>query len=258
MQEQTDLPGSPVSSSSRQLFTGPRVHERAADSHRFVVQALRYLAGQGLHQYVTVGAGEPAHRALQEAVRAVDPWAPMAAVDVGAGRFAVRRGQGQPRPGNRSFLQSGSVDRRRSADRRRSGICPPSLLWSAAASAGLDRSRPVVLLLVGVLHHLVDEREARDSVSQLAQSLPSGSYVVSTHVSSDHSSSGLRSAVRAYARAGLPLRPRSRDEFAELLSGLELLPPGVVLLPAWRRDSAGRIAAAPEPVACWGATGRVS
>ena len=49
---------------------------------------------------------------------------------------------------------------------------------------------------------------------------------------------------RAYRSSGVPLQLRDSDEFAELaFPGLELVPPGVVLVSEWRPEGHG-----PRPI----------
>jgi hypothetical protein len=226
------------------------VHPRAADGRRFLVQTLRYLADQGVHQHVTVGAGEASHRDFQEAARTVDPWARTATVDVGTGQLMLLH----------TLCHAGNAQDRTpatAADQGRAELLSPAQLWPAAVEAGVDPSHPLSLVIAGVLHHVEDDDLARDSVSRLVRALPEGSFVVATHASSEHPSSGLRAAERAYGLAGMPFRARTRGEVADLLSGLELVQPGVELLSAWY-DGVGRTTtASTEPVACWGVVGRV-
>jgi hypothetical protein len=75
----------------------------------------------------------------------------------------------------------------------------------------------------------------------LLDALPSGSYFVSSHVSAEHNPAMIGAAVRAYQEAGLPAQARDSNEFAQLaFTGLDLVPPGVVIASEWRPDT-------PEP-----------
>ena len=72
----------------------------------------------------------------------------------------------------------------------------------------------------------------------------------------EHDPVGVGGGQRAYHKAGLPMNVRDADEFASLaFSGLELVPPGVVLVSEWRPDST-----APRPtpaeVSCYGGVAR--
>ena len=56
--------------------------------------------------------------------------------------------------------------------------------------------------------------------------------------------------------AGIAMQKRDSDEFAKLaFAGLELVPPGVVLVSEWRPDGTGP-RPAPAEVNCYGGVGR--
>jgi hypothetical protein len=102
----------------------------------------------------------------------------------------------------------------------------------------LDFTKPVALMLVAVLHFLHDEDKPEAVISTLLDALPSGSYLAASHVTMEHDPVGVGGGQRAYLEAGLSMHVRDADEFAPLaFSGLELVPPGVVLVSEWRPDS---------------------
>ena len=60
----------------------------------------------------------------------------------------------------------------------------------------------------------------------------------------------------AYLKAGLPMNARDADDFASLaFSGLDLVPPGVVLVSEWRPDTNGP-RPTPAEVSCYGGVAR--
>ena len=106
----------------------------------------------------------------------------------------------------------------------------------AAASQTLDLTRPVGLMLLGILGHTVDDDEARSIVKRLLQGLASGSYLTVCDGTNIISEAGVE-AQRLYNESGaVPYRLRSPDQIAEFFEGLELVEPGVVSCPRWRPD----------------------
>jgi O-methyltransferase involved in polyketide biosynthesis len=84
---------------------------------------------------------------------------------------------------------------------------PSAILDDPVTRVVLDFSRPVALLLVAVLPFLPDEFKPWQSVATLVDALPSGSYVVASHVSGeDHDPAGAKGAERAHNDAGVPLQ----------------------------------------------------
>ena len=120
----------------------------------------------------------------------------------------------------------------------------------------LDFSQPIALMLVSVLHFVPDEFRPADIVATLLGALPPGSYLVASHVTAEHQRAGAGAAERSYRGAGVPAQLRDSDEFAKLaFSGLELVPPGVVLVSEWRPEDAGP-RPAPAEVNGYGAVAR--
>ena len=116
----------------------------------------------------------------------------------------------------------------------------------AAAASTLDISRPVALILLGILGHVDDYGAARSIVSHLMGALPAGSYlVISDGVATDPS---VTSAQRRYdetarprygASAPAPYWLRKPDELASFFDSVDLVEPGVVPCPLGRPDGRG-------------------
>ena len=116
----------------------------------------------------------------------------------------------------------------------------------AGAASTLEMSRPVALIMLGILGHLEDYGAARSITSQLVDALPAGSYlVIADGVAADPA---VGSAQRRYdqsarpwygANAPVPYLLRKPDELASFFDGLDLIEPGVVPCPRWRPDGYG-------------------
>ncbi len=77
--------------------------------------------------------------------------------------------------------------------------------------------------------------------------LPSGSYLVATHVTPEHDYEGVMGLERTYQAAGVAAQSRVVDEFADLaFRGLDLIDPGLVLVSEWRPESPGLLPLAKE------------
>ena len=116
----------------------------------------------------------------------------------------------------------------------------------AGAASTLDLSRPVALIMLGILGHLEDHGAARSITSQLMDALPAGSYlVIADGIAANPA---ISSAQRRYdesarprygASAPAPYLLRRPDELASFFDGLDLVEPGVVPCPHWRPDGSG-------------------
>ncbi|GAA4909350.1 O-methyltransferase involved in polyketide biosynthesis [Streptomonospora salina] len=110
---------------------------------------------------------------------------------------------------------------------------PGTVLDGAART--LDFDRPVALMMLGILNYVGGDDEARAIVDRLMGALPSGSYLVIGHPTSDYDPEGMAELLRIWNSANpAEMRARSRAEVTALLEGLELLEPGVVPASRWR------------------------
>ena len=106
--------------------------------------------------------------------------------------------------------------------------------------ATLDFSQPIALMLVAVLHFVPDQAQPRRIVDTLLDALPSGSYLVASHATSEYYPDHGAAAARIYHERGIPFQFRVADEFAELtFRGLDMVEPGVVSVCDWRPDGDG-------------------
>ena len=112
---------------------------------------------------------------------------------------------------------------------------PAGLLSHPDVREHLDWDQPIGLLLCGILHYILDEENPAEIVETLYRGLPTGSYVFIHHMldSEDPASAILQAAMQK----GLGrTKFRTFAQIRELFGGLELVEPGVVLVPGWRPD----------------------
>ncbi|WP_148233059.1 SAM-dependent methyltransferase [Thermomonospora sp. CIF 1] len=115
---------------------------------------------------------------------------------------------------------------------------PEHILKHAAET--LDLTRPVALMLLGVLGHIPDETEAGWIVRYLVESVPSGSYLVIVHPTLDTRGETMSKAILRFRQCGgTRVVARDRARLIRFFDGLELLEPGVVTTSDWRPDTRG-------------------
>jgi len=102
------------------------------------------------------------------------------------------------------------------------------------AGARLDLTQPVAVMLVGLLHHFRDTDEPGELVARLLRKVPSGSYVVVSHLAADIQAEEYAEAGEALDDAmEEPLVLRTHDQVAAFLAGCELVEPGLVQVDEW-------------------------
>jgi S-adenosyl methyltransferase len=218
---------------------GPR------QNRAFLGRAVRYLAAEaGIRQFLDIGTGLPTTSNVHQVAQAYEPSSRVVYVDNDSLVLAHAR----------ALLTSAAAGRTAyiDADLRK----PEAILSNPVTREVLDFGQPVALMLVAILHFILDEENPAETVATLLDALPRGSYLVASHFTAEHSQAGATAGARAYRGAGLAVQPRDSDEFARLaFSGLDLVPPGVVLVSEWRPDEQGP-RPTPAEVACYGGVGR--
>ncbi len=103
----------------------------------------------------------------------------------------------------------------------------------------LDFGQPVAVLLIAVLHLIPEEDDPYQLVADLLAAVPSGSYLVVSHVASDlqRQSPGVNAAAARLSQVMFQrVTARSQDQVLKLFNGLEILEPGIVPVQDWRPD----------------------
>ena len=110
------------------------------------------------------------------------------------------------------------------------------------AEATLDLTQPVAIMLISIVHLIGDQEDPHGAVRTLLDAVPSGSYLVLTHMATDLEAEKMARFQETPGKVAhkLPFdfAMRSRDEIARFLDGLELVEPGLVMLDDWRPDPA--------------------
>jgi hypothetical protein len=127
-------------------------------------------------------------------------------------------------------------------------IADPADGWAPGDGAILDPGRPIAVLLPSTLAHVPSAADAAKVVAELMDSAPSGSYLAIHHLASDLDPA-LGSAFKRWnAIADVPIVLRSADEIAALVTGLDLVQPGLVPIADWRPEESDPPAEAPVPI----------
>ena len=138
----------------------PRLQENLRSSRMQVAGSVARIAGQGVDQYLDVGAGLPTTPSTHSTARALLPAAQVVYID--RDPVVVTHGAALVPPGVR--YQAGDLTE------------PEALL---AALPFIDLSRPLCLVLALVVQ-AIEPATARAVVGVLVKALPPGSYLVAT------------------------------------------------------------------------------
>ncbi len=227
------------------LRKSPSVRIAARENRAFLGRAVRYLTAEaGVRQFLDIGTGLPTTNNVHEVAQAAEPSSRVVYVDNDPLVLAHARALLTSSPeGRTAYIH---------ADLRE----PEAILSSPVVREVLDFSQPVALMLVAILHFFPDEYQPAEVIGTLLDALPSGSYVAASHLTTDHDPNTTAAGQRVMREAGIPMQKRDSDEFADLVfAGLELVPPGVVLVSEWRPSGTGP-RPTPAEVNCYGGVAR--
>jgi len=228
------------------LASAPNTRTAARENRAFLARAVRYLAGEaGIRQFLDIGTGLPTAGNVHEVAQAAAPESHIVYVDNDPLVLAHARALLASSPeGRTAYIEADLRD-------------PRAILDDPVTREVLDFGRPVALVLAAVLHFMPDEFEPAAALGTLLDALPPGSYLVASHATGEHIAESTKTgATRAYQSSGVPFQPRDSDVFAKLVfAGLDLVPPGVVLVSEWRPDT-DEPRPAPSEVNCYGGVAR--
>lgn len=217
----------------------PSILTYARADRAFLGRAVRHLTAEaGIRQFLDVGTGLPTVDNTHEVAQRVAPESRVVYVDNDPLVLAHARALLTSHPmGATDYIDADLHD-------------PGYILDRARAT--LDLTKPVAIMLLGVVIFVHDDDEARSIVNQLLGAVPSGSYLAISHTTFGP---GTDEAVAFWNERGTPkLKQRTPEQVAAFFTDLQLLEPGVVSCPRWRPEATPW--GEPEEVAMLAAVGR--
>lgn len=196
-------------------------------------RVVRYLVGEaGLRQLIDIGSGLPTAENVHQIAQRIAPECRVVYVDNDPVVLSHAR----------ALLADEVATVAVAGDLRE----PKGLLDNPEIRAHLDFGRPIGLLLCGILHHILDAENPHGLTEALVAALPSGSYVFIHHLidSGDPAAAELQAVMQAGMARG---QFRAREQILAMFGHLELVAPGLVIVPDWRPD-ADTLSARDHPV----------
>ncbi|MGH3775642.1 MAG: SAM-dependent methyltransferase [Pseudonocardiaceae bacterium] len=202
----------------------PSLRDTVRAERGFLVRAVRHLAGDvGIRQFLDIGTGLPTASNTHEVAQAAAPESRIVYVDNDPLIMTHAR----------ALLTSTSEG---ATDYVQADLREPDTVLQEAART-LDFTRPVALMLLGILNFITDNDEAHAIVNRLLAALPSGSYLVISHPTFEIDGEAMKEAMQLWNRSGAaPIVARSRQQLIRFFDSLELLEPGLVSCSLWRPD----------------------
>jgi O-methyltransferase involved in polyketide biosynthesis len=191
----------------------------ARQNRAFLGRAVSYCAEQGAAQFLDIGSGLPTMDNVHEVARRTRPDAKVLYVD--SDPIALTHAT--------ALLATSEGVSAIAGDMR-----DPGEILANAAAHGIDLQRPVVILLMAVLHFITDAESPGEIVRVFRDAMPAGSYLIISHATHDYLPEESERARRMYRKASAPMVTRSHAEVMAFFEGLELAEPGLVFTTQWR------------------------
>jgi O-methyltransferase involved in polyketide biosynthesis len=200
----------------------PEIRQLAQENRAFLRRAVRYMARQGIRQFIDIGSGLPTVGNTHEIAQTIVPDARVVYVD----NDPVVLAHG------RALLASDDNTSVATADMH----SPDDVLQHAETTKLIDFDQPVGILMIAMTHFLtVDERPS--VMGRLRDALAPGSHLTVTHVTTDGKAPEAVAQIEAvYATTPTPIYFRDRASIEEFFDGFELVEPGLVTPDTWRPD----------------------
>ncbi|GIH24569.1 hypothetical protein Aph01nite_28790 [Acrocarpospora phusangensis] len=205
-------------------LASPGVVQGARDNRAFLGRAVRFLAEQGIRQFLDIGTGIPTQGNTHEVAQGAIPEAKVVYVDndpiVMTHARALLRGTPE---GKTSYIEADLRD-------------PESILTHPNVLATLDFDEPIAIVIVGTLMFIKDEEDPFGIVKRYTDAVTPGSYLAISHVTADFEPEAVGASAKAYNTGPMAFTPRSGAEITRFFDGFELVEPGMVAVFDWQPD----------------------
>jgi hypothetical protein len=192
----------------------------------FLRHAVQFMVDQGIDQFLDLGSGIPTVGNVHEIAQQTNPDAHVVYVDYEPVAYGAAHEMLADNP-NATILH---------ADLREPGL----VLNHPETRELLDFSRPVGLLIVGVLLFLPPEDGVAEIIATYADRLVPGSFLAISQASHENVtpdiSAEIDQVIATYRSVNEQLTLRGKAEIASWFAGTELVEPGLVPYPDWRFD----------------------
>ncbi|MFB4311482.1 SAM-dependent methyltransferase [Actinomadura sp. GTD37] len=210
----------------------PEARTAARENQAFIGRAVRFLAREGVRQFIDIGSKLPARGNVHEVAAEVAPDATVVFADGDPVVLAHARAL-LARTRRAAFVR---------CDPRR----PELVAEDPEVRALIDFERPVAVVLDRVLHFIEDAAEAAATLRRLHGVLAPGSHLVFTHITQEPEPESGGDVGHVFKPTSGHFWGRSRAEILGIVGSFELVEPGLAYTPQWRPDASAPRIADPE------------
>ncbi|XVQ06983.1 SAM-dependent methyltransferase [Spirillospora sp. CA-255316] len=220
------------------LELAPEIPMMIREARKFLARTVGFLADQGIRQFVDIGCGLPTQGSVHQILKPIAPEAKIVYVD----NDPIVTVHGNALIDTRETIRVIQADARE----------PDALLDHPTLTALIDLEQPTAVVLHSLIAVILEDDVAHRIVERLVARVAPGSYLLFSHATRDPRAEVTEELARKFHHGHLiegdRSNARTRAEIARFLDGLDLVPPGLVPLPAWRPGSGEPTM---DPDTCW-------
>jgi hypothetical protein len=231
----------------------PRAGDYMIENRRFLQRAVAHACQLGYRQFIDIGSGLPSKGNVHEVADQARPSGDTRVVYVDNEPIAFSHAE-------LLLAENADPSRHRAVH---ADLLDCERLWHQIRGTGvIDMNKPIVLLIVAVLHFIKDSRDPDAALAFYRNRLPPGSLLVMSTMTNERATSeaeaeSLRQIVDFYEKTTNPGQLRTGEEFQRFFGDFAMLDPGLVYAPAWHPDGSGTLFERPELSRCLvGAAGK--
>lgn len=224
-----------------EAFT-PNIAETMRANRDLLRRLVRFLVDEGITQFLDIGSGIPTVGNVHEVAQARNPEARVVYVDIDPVAVAHSIAILADNP-TATVIQADVAD-------------PAAILADPPVAELLDFSKPVAVLLLGVLHFVPDEADPAGAVARLLDVCAPGSYVAITHATLDGQPEEVLEGQKLSGRTSTEIVLRAKDDIGAYFHNWTLIEPGLVHLPLWRPENQADIGEEPWRSGAYGGVAR--
>jgi SAM-dependent methyltransferase len=215
------------------LAIAPEVKTMAEENRAFLSRAVRFLAEEGVRQFIDVGSGLPSRRNSSQTARAVA--ADCNVVYVDHDPIVLSHDEAILAADDRIGVVEGSIPRF------------SSVLADPRLRRVIDLEEPAAVLIFGALQLIATADDPYKMVACIRDSLAPGSYLAISHVVFDtrpEAVDPIEDIYRAIFDRPGATAARTSDDVMRFFDGFELVEPGLTYIRRWRPENPLSAAAA--------------
>ncbi|WP_424188834.1 SAM-dependent methyltransferase [Actinokineospora sp. G85] len=207
-------------------LAAPEAAHIAFDSRDFLIRVTRFIAQQtGVRQFLDLGSGLPTAENTHQVAQRVNPDTTVVYIDKDP--VVIAHGRALLEENDRTHFTAQDI------------FEPEQVLADEVVRKNLDFSQPIALFQMATFHHYGGERTPRDIMRTYIDALAPGSIVGLSHFldPEDDRYAPLAKKIERILLSDMSTgRFRTRAEIADMLPGLDLIEPGLVLAADWWPD----------------------